>query len=411
MSVPATDRFDVAVTGIGLVTPAGLGVAANRARVWSGESCASTDESPAMVPTVTCRVPDFHPDALLGRLVAFQLDRFAQLAIVAAREAIEDADLDSQTWEGNRVGVVLGNSLGGSATVEDQNRVMRDEGPTQVSPLMVPMHMVNMAAGHVAIHCSARGPSLATATACASGTTAVGTARELLRSGACDVVLAGGTESALTPLMLAGLQRMGALSGRVEDPEHASRPFDAERDGFVAAEGAGILVLERVPDALARFASPYALVSGYGASSDAYHATAPEPEGYGIERAVRAALDDARMAPSEVQHVNAHGTSTPLNDVTEARALHRLFGINPAVTSTKGVIGHTLAAAGAIEAAYTALAIGHRSIPPTANLKNLDPEIDIDIVAGQARDTIVETAVSTSLGFGGHNAALVMTSA
>jgi 3-oxoacyl-[acyl-carrier-protein] synthase II len=303
---------------------------------------------------------------------------------------------------------VLGNSLGGLACLERQHAALLEGGARKVSPLMIPMHMVNMVAGQVAIDVGAKGPSLVTATACASGTTAIGTARDLLRSGACDVVLAGGTESALTPLAMAGLSRMGALSRRGAEPGRASRPFDAGRDGFVAAEGAGVLVLERQEDARARGARARAVIRGYGSATDAHHATAPDPDGRGIEQALRAALADAGLGASDVDHVNAHGTSTPLNDITEGRALQRALGTRPLITSTKGVTGHALAAAGAIEAAYTALAIEHRSVPPTANLTQLDPRLEVEVVSGTPRSASIEVAVSTSLGFGGHNAALVI---
>ncbi len=404
--------FDVAVTGIGLVTPAGIGTAANWAAISAAVPAAATD--PALAGAAvdfSCRVPGFDADALLGRSVAWRLDRFAQLAVVAARQAIADAGLDPGSWDGARVGVVLGNSLGGTETVERQHRAFLDEGADAVSPLTIPMSMPNMVAGAVSIDCGACGPSLVTATACASGATAVGTARELLRSGACDVVLAGGTESALTPATMNGLHRMGALSTRAEDPASASRPFDVERDGFVAAEGACVLVLERVEDAAARSVRVRAKVSGYAAASDAHHITAPRPDGAGMARALRGALADARVAPDEVGYVNAHGTSTPLNDATEARVLREVLGDGPAVSSTKGVTGHPLAAAGAIEAAYAVLSLEHGLIPPTANLKNLDPQVALDVVADQARPAGLEVVVSTSLGFGGHNAALVLTAA
>jgi 3-oxoacyl-[acyl-carrier-protein] synthase II len=404
--------FEVAITGMGLVTPAGIGVTENWDRIRSGVSCAATHEALLGMPVdFGCQVPGFDAAGLLGRSVAWRLDRFAQLAVVAARQAVEDSGLDRESWDGGRVGVVLGNSLGGSETVRRQHEALFGGGPEDVSPLTIPMYMVNMVAGYVAIDCGAKGPSMVTATACASGTTAIGTARDLLRSGACDVVLAGGTEAPLTKPVMAGLAKMGALSRRRTDPSAASRPFDAERDGFVAGEGAGVLVLERAADALARGASSYALVRGYGAASDAHHATAPDPTGHGIRRAVRAALADAEVSPSDVHHVNAHGTSTPVGDVTEARVLHDVFPGGPAITSTKGVIGHTLAAAGAVESAYTALAIRHGTVPPTANLTNLDPDIDLDVVRDVPRELPVRVAVSTSLGFGGHNAALVMVAA
>ncbi|MPZ83088.1 MAG: beta-ketoacyl-ACP synthase II [Actinophytocola sp.] len=411
--MPAERRsFGVAITGLGLVTPAGIGIDQNRDRVWSGISSATRDDALRGCPVdFSCRVPGFDADAMIGGFVARGLDRFAQLAIVAARQAVEDARLDASTWDGARVGVVLGNSLGGVQSIEAGHVAMSEGGPRKVSPLMVPRYMVNMVAAQVAIDLGARGPSQVTATACASGATAVGVARELLRRGACDVVITGGTEAALTPLAVSGLSRLGALSGRTDEPELASRPFDTDRDGFVPGEGAGVLILERVADARARGVPVRAVVRGYGASTDAHHPTAPAPGGEGIEQALRAALTDAGLGGSDVDHVNAHGTSTPVGDVVEGQMLRRVLGDRALVTSTKGVTGHPLAAAGAIEAGYTALAIQHGSVPPTANLTRLEPELDIDVVHGAPRAASIDVAVSTSMGFGGHNAALVLTAA
>jgi 3-oxoacyl-[acyl-carrier-protein] synthase II len=404
--------FGVAVTGIGLVTPAGIGIGPNWDRVLSGISCAARDDALRGCPMdVSCRVPGFDADALIGGFAARQLDRFVQLAIVAVRQAVHDAGWDPKTWDGNRVGVVLGNSLGGLGALEASHAALIETGPRRVSPLMVLMYMANMVAGQVAIDVGAKGPSQVTATACASGATAVGVARELLERRDCDIVVAGGSEAPLTPLAVTGLSRMGALSGRADDPALASRPFDADRDGFVPAEGAGALVLERVADAHARGARVRAVVRGYGASTDAHHASAPEPGGEGIERALRAALADAELDTSDVDHVNAHGTSTPMGDVIEGRMLRRVLGRRALVTSTKGVTGHPLAAAGAIEAAYTVLAIENGTVPPTANLTRLDPELDLDVVHGAPRVAPIDVAVSTSMGFGGHNAVLVLTAA
>lgn len=403
---------DVLVTGIGLLTPAGTGAVESWDRIVAGVPAARLDPELAGADAdagLSCRVPGFDPVAALGARRAWRLDRFTQLALCAAREAVADAGLDPSTWDGARVAVVLGNSLGGTATFEAQHRVFHEGRADEVSPLMVPMGMVNMVAGYVAIDLRATGPSLVTATACASGGTAVGIATQLLRGGACDVAVAGGTEAALTPATVTGLRRMGALSARLDDPSAASRPFDRDRDGFVPAEGAGVLVLERAEDARARGKSGYARVAGFGASSDAHHATAPAPDGTGLRRALRAALQEADLPGSSVDHVNAHGTSTPLNDVIESRALAAELGDRAAVTSIKGVTGHTLAAAGAIEAACTALAIRDGVVPPTANTKVLDPEVGVNVVIGAAHRQRVEVAVSTSLGFGGHNAALVLT--
>ncbi|MGH8885737.1 MAG: beta-ketoacyl-[acyl-carrier-protein] synthase family protein [Egibacteraceae bacterium] len=406
------ERGAGAVTGLGLVTPAGIGVSANWERVCSGEPTASTDPSLAgIMVDFSCRVPDFDAVTLLGRKLARRLDRFVQLAVVAAREAIADAGLDPQDWDGGRVAVVLGCGMGGSGTWETQHRRLLEQGPGKVSPLLIPMLVPNMVAGQLAIEFGATGPNLVTATACASGATAIGVARDLLRAGACDIVLTGGTEAGVTPLSIAGFAQMGALSKRCHDPAAASRPFDLDRDGFVAAEAAGILVLERPADACARGAHVRARIAGYGASADGYHQTAPDPEGNGAERAIRAALADAGVAPGEIGHVNAHGTSTPLNDVAEARVLRRVFGDGVAVTSTKGVTGHALGGAGAIEAAYTVLAVERGQIPPTANLDSQDPEVDLDVVSKSPREQRLELAMSDSFGFGGQNAVLVVSAA
>jgi len=400
----------VAITGLGLLTPAGRGVDCTWERILTGRSAATVDPDLGDAPwAMSCRVSGFNARTELGGGRAWRLDRFAQLAIAAARDAVTDADLDTSTWDGARVAVVLGNSLGGSATFETQQHVHAYEGADMVSPLLVPMWMPNMVAGYVAIELGARGPSMVTATACASGTTAIGTGRDLLRSGACDIAIVGGSESALSPTVMAGLAKMGALSNRGEDAGSASRPFEIERDGFVAAEAAGILVLERESDAVARAVRRYASIVGYAATSDAYHATAPRPDGASLKAAIRGALDDAGIAECDIGHVNAHGTSTPLNDRTESAALYEVFGERAAVTSTKGVTGHPLAAAGAIEAAFTALAIRDQIVPPTANLNCQDPDVRIDIVSKFARTTPMDAAISVSAGFGGHNAALVLT--
>lgn len=401
----------VAVTGLGLVTPAGIGVEASWAGLLAGRSAAAPDPELEGIPvSFSCRVPGFDAEAQVGRKGARRLDRFVQLAVVAAREAVADAGLDSAQWDGARVGVILGCGMGGATTWEQQHRRMIELGADKVSPLLIPMLAPNMAAGQLAIEFGATGPNLAVATACASGATAIGVARDLLRSGACDIVLAGGTEAGVTPLSVAAFAQMGALSRNL-NPARASRPFDVDRDGFVAAEAAGVLVLERTEDAAARGARVHALLAGYGASADAFHVTAPDPDGAGAERAIRAALADAELDPSDVEHVNAHGTSTPLNDVAEAKTLHRVLGDRAVVTSTKGVTGHALGAAGAIEAAFTVLTVERGVIPPTANLEKLDPEVPLDVVADSPREQQVRVALSDSFGFGGQNAVLAVVAA
>lgn len=402
----------IAVTGLGLVTPAGIGTEATWRGVCSGLSTAKRDPALAGLPVdISCTVPDFSAGKLVGRRSALIHDRFVQLAIVAAREAVADSRLDPRTWDGARVGVVIGCGLGGVATWERQHRILLDQGPDAVSALLIPMLVPNMIAGHLAMEFQATGPNFVTASACASGATAIGTARDLLCDDRCDVVITGGSEAGVAPLIVTGFARMGALSRRIAEPAAASRPFDVDRDGFVIGEGSGILVLEREPDAMARGARVRAKLAGYGASADAHHMTAPDPAGTGVLRAVNTALDAAGLAPGDVDHVNAHGTSTPLNDAAEARVLAKLLGTRAAVTSTKGAIGHALGAAGAIEAALTVLAVETGMVPPTANLTNQDPDIELDIVAGAPREQRVEVAVSNSFGFGGQNAVLVFTAA
>ncbi len=412
MTPPIAAPCDAAVTGLGLVTPAGVGVLESWKTICAGKSTATIDPDLDGMPIdFTCRVPGFDADELLGRRTAWRLDRYVHLALVAAREAIQDSGLDPKEWDSARVGVVMGNALGGVRTFEEQHSSLLKEGTKGVSSMLIPMMGINMVAGYIAIDCGAQGPNLVTTTACASATTAIGTARELLRTGRCDIVIAGGSEAGLTRPILAGFTRMGALSGRVDDPGAASRPFDGDRDGFVAAEGAGILVLERMDHAKARRANVRARIIGYGASADAHHATAPDPTGDGVEMAIRMALNDAGIEPREVDHVNAHGTSTQLNDVTEAKALRRVFSGEPAVTSIKGVTGHALGAAGAIEAACTVLSIEQGRIPPTANLQHQDPHIDLDVVTEKPRQQRVSVATSNSFGFGGQNAVLVLAAA
>ncbi len=401
---------DIAITGLGLVTPAGIGVDASWDGVLGGRSAGAKDPALEGIPVdISCRVADFDGTALLGRKVARRLDRFVQMGLVAAREAVADSGLDPESWDGARVGCVIGCGMGGTAVWEQQHRVMLDKGPERVSPLLIPMMIPNMVAGHIAIEFGANGPNLVTATACTSGATAIGVARDLLRTGACDVVITGGTEAAVTPLSIAAFGQMHALSSRVDDPAAASRPFDADRDGFVAAEAAGVLVLERRDDADARGARVRARLLGYGASADAHHITAPDPEGVGVGLAITVALESAGVSPAEVGHINAHGTSTPLNDAAESKVIRRIFGDDaPPVTSTKGVTGHTLGAAGAIEAGFCVRTLETGQIPPTANLDKQDPEIDIDVVHGGPRDAAPEVVMSNSFGFGGQNGVLVL---
>ncbi|MFF1413565.1 beta-ketoacyl-[acyl-carrier-protein] synthase family protein [Streptomyces sp. NPDC058289] len=407
----------VAVTGLGLITPAGVGREDTWAGVLRGRSTADTDPELKDCPVdFSCRIPAMTPEqGRIGGRKAWRMGRFTQLAVLAAREAVADAGLDPASWDGARVAVVIGSGLAGAAHLETQTLRHHQGGPDLVSPSLIPMLIPNMAAGEVSADLGAHGPSLATETACSSGATALAVARDLLLSGACDIAIAGGSEAAVTPVVTTGFARMGALSGRVDRPDLASRPFSADRDGFVIAEGAAVLVLERPADAAARGRRGYAHLAGAGLTSDAHHPTAPSPGGEYAEAALRAALAEAGLSAADVDHVNAHGTSTPLNDRTEAALIARVLPHGPSVTAPKGVLGHTLGAAGAVEAALTALAIRDSRVPPIANLTaggsgcDSGSPYDIDCVTGAVREQRVAAAVSHSFGFGGHNVVLLLT--
>lgn len=409
----------IVITGMGCISPAGRGVEETWNGLLAGKARARLDaelEAAGTPVTIACRVPEFDPDEELGRGASRRLDRFTHLALIAAQEALDAAGLaeggqprDDIAWD--RVGVVIGSGIGGAETWAEEYPRYLEKGPGRVSPMFVPKMLSNTAAGTIAIRTGARGPNLTVNTACAAGASAIHLGRDLLRAGAADLVIVGGVEAGITGLAVSAFAQMGALS-RNSDPEAASRPFDVERDGFVMGEGAGILVLERAADAEERGATPTAAVAGAGASADAHHATAPPEDGGGAILAMRRALEDAGLDPADVDHINAHGTSTPLNDVSEARAIGSVFGDSTgevAVSSTKGVTGHLLGAAGAVEAIAAVLAIRDGVIPPTANLTQQDPEIALDVVSGAPRERPVRSVVSNSFGFGGQNASLVLT--
>ncbi|MEU5474692.1 beta-ketoacyl-[acyl-carrier-protein] synthase family protein [Streptomyces lydicus] len=403
---------EVAVTGLGLVTPAGVGVAATWHGLLSGESPAARDPALDGLPVdFCCRVPGFDAAERLGRRLSWRLDRCAAMALVAAREAVADAGLGTDHWDPLRVGVVLGVGTASMERYEEEFAKLTSGRATEISPLAIPRSVPNMVAGEVGMDLRVRGPNLTVSTACASGATALGTARQLLLAEACDVVVAGGSESLCSRIPAACFHQMGALSRRGDDPAGASRPFDADRDGFVLAEGAGMLVLERAEHARARGARVRSYLAGYGASCDAYHFTAPHPEGRGAAEALSAALGDAGLEPGDIGHVNAHGTSTVLNDRAEALALRQVFRRPPPVTAVKGALGHAAGGAGAIEAACTVLTLQEQVVPPTANLRCLDPDIELDVVSKVPRPVRMAAAVSNAFGFGGQNAVLVFRAA
>lgn len=404
---------DVVVTGLGAVSAAGAGVQRNWARVCSGEPTAALDQDLADVPVnLTCKLPaDVDLAAAVGPQELHRTDRTTQLALVAAREAVADAGLDPGTWDGDRVAIVLGTSSGGATSFEREYFRYAQDGPEWVSPLFGITGPMGLLAGYLAIALRGYGPNMVVTTACAAGPTAIGTARQLLRADMCDVVLCGAAEAPLTRLSLASLHQMGAMSRRLHDPSGASRPFDADRDGMVPAEGAAVLVLERAGDCRARDGRSRALVAGYGATADGYHLSAPHPEGVGVRRAIEMALGDADLSAADIDHVNAHGSSTPLNDLTEGRVISSVYKPGTPVTSAKGVIGHALGAAGALEAVYTVLSIEQGLVPPTANLERLDDELDLDVVTGAPRRMPLRAAITHSFGFGGQNAVVAFSHA
>jgi 3-oxoacyl-[acyl-carrier-protein] synthase II len=400
----------VAVTGLGLVTPAGVGTAPSWEALCAGRSTARADPALEGMPVAfSCHLAEFAPVESAGR-TSWRMDRFVQFAVCAARQAVADAALDPDSWDAARVGVVLGVGSTSMETWRKEFAHMEAGELRKVSPLALPRSVPNMAAGEVGIDLGTKGPNLSLSTACASGATAIGTAKALLLAGACDIVLAGGSEAPrASPMTSLCFSRMTALSTRAHDPAGASRPFDADRDGFVLGEGAGLLVLERAEHARARHAPVRARLAGYGLSADAHHPTAPDPQGAGLERAIGAALLDAGMAPADIGHVNAHGTSTRANDMVEAQVLSRAFGGSPPpVTANKSVLGHAIGGAGAIEAVLSVLTLERQLIPPTANMDKLDSGMDLDVVSKAPRSQELETVLSNSLGFGGQNAALII---
>ena len=409
LGVPEPRR--VVITGLGAVSPVGLDVASTWASLVAGKGGAGpiTQFDASDFPVrIAAEASGFDGPVIFGKRRARHLDRFAQLGLVAAREAIEASGV-VEGLDPERAGVVWGSGIGGLRTLEDQIVFMHDRAPDRVSPYLAPMMIANMAAGEIAMEHALLGPNSCTVTACAASAHAIGDAAELIRWGRADVMVAGGSEGSITPIGMAAFAAAKALSERNDEPERASRPFDRGRDGFLAGEGGACLVLEERERAVARGAEIWAELSGYGLTSDAFHATAPHPEGRGAVRCMQLALEDARLSPGDVGYVNAHGTSTALNDKTEAHAIKIVLGDGVPVSSTKSMTGHLLGAAGALEAVATVLALRHGILPPTINHDDPDPEIGLDVVPNEARDHQVRAALSNSFGFGGHNATLVFT--
>jgi len=403
------------VTGIGVVSALGIGRDENWAAAVAGTSAAApiTSFDASRLPTrFACEVRGFAPEEFMDRRAARRMDRFSQFAVAAARLALDDAGLDAARIR-DRAGVYVGSGIGGLGTFVDQTSVMLERGPERLSPLFIPMMIPNMAAAQVSMTLGLRGPLLATVSACATSNHALGEAFDAIRLGRAEVILAGGTETAVNEIGLGSFNAMRALSTRNDDPAHASRPFDAGRDGFVMGEGGAVLVLEEEGHARARGARVFAEVLGYGLTGDAHHLTEPDPSGEAPSAAMRMALGDAGVEPAQVDYVNAHATSTPVGDPSEVRVIRMALGEGNAarclVSSTKSMTGHCLGAAGGIEAGFTALAIATGTVPPTVNVEELDPEcVGVDHVLGAARRARVDVAVSNAFGFGGHNAAVVL---
>jgi 3-oxoacyl-[acyl-carrier-protein] synthase II len=402
----------VVVTGIGCVSPLGIGVDETWKGIVEGRSGITriTKFDASNLPSqIAGEVKNFKPQDFMPEKLVSRVDTFIQYAIASARMALEDAKLVDVEL-GERAGVIIGVGMGGVGQVEHYTRILDERGYKRVTPFFIPMIIPNMAAGQVAILFGAKGPNLAVCTACAAGNHAIGEAYRMIKNGLIDIAICGGTESLITPLTVAGFAVMKALSTRNDEPEKASRPFDAKRDGFVIAEGAGILVLEELTHAQKRGAKVYAELIGYGATCDAYHMTAPSPDGEGAETCMKLALEDANIAPNEVDYINAHGTSTPLNDVVETKAIKKVFGEHAyklMVSSTKSMTGHLLGGAGGLEAVITVKALETGIVPPTINLEEPDPECDLDYVPNQARRVNIKVAMSNAFGFGGTNACLV----
>jgi len=403
----------VVVTGLGLVTPLGTGVLKTWEALLKGESGIDKIDSFDVCDypcQIAAEVKDFDPLAYIEKKDVKRMDRFTQFALAAATMAVEAAGLPITADNLHRIGCLIGAGFGGMATLERNHEALLRAGPGRVSPFFVPMLIANMAAGQVCMRFGLRGPNSCVATACAAGTHAIGDAYKIIQRGDADVMLSGGCESAITPLALSGFCAMRALSTRNDRPQRASRPFDKDRDGFVMGEGAGIVVLEALDHARQRDATIYAELVGYGMSADAYHMTQPDPEAHGVTLCMQRALEDAALAPEEVEYINAHGTSTPYNDRYETLAIKKVFGAHAyrlAVSSTKSVTGHLLGAAGGVEAVFTVLAVHQGVVPPTMNWETRDEDCDLDYVPNVIRYQPLQVALSNSLGFGGTNACII----
>jgi 3-oxoacyl-[acyl-carrier-protein] synthase II len=403
----------VVVTGLGAVSPLGTGIDKNWEALCSGKSgigrIAKFDPSP-FSSQIAGEVKDFNSEDFLDKQQVRRFDIFIHYAIASARMAMEDSGLKIDASNAHRVGCITGSGLGGLSMLEHFHQILLERGPRKISPFFIPGMIANMAPGQIAIEFGAKGPNLSIETACAASSHAIGESFRMIREGIVDAMITGGAEAVVTPLALGGFCSMRALSTRNDEPEKASRPFDLDRDGFIMGEGAGIVILEELEHALERGASVYAELIGYGMSGDAYHVSAPHPDGEGAIACMKMALEYAGIGPEEIDYINAHGTSTKLNDISENKAIKAVFGDHAyklAVSSTKSMTGHLLGGAGGLEAIYTVLALKHGIIPPTVNYETPDPECDLDYVPNVARKSDPKAAMTNSFGFGGTNASLV----
>ena len=402
----------IVVTGIGIVSPLGL----NTEDTWqglingrSGIDYITSFDSELFETRIAGEVKDFNPNDFLDRKEARRMDRFTQFAAVAAQEAVRNAKLDITENNATRIASMIGTGIGGIITLSQEYQVLIDKGPSRVSPFLIPMMLADTASGRVSMMTGAKGPNFNAVSSCATGADTIGEASEIILRGEADVAITGASEAAICPVGVAGFNACSALSRRNDEPQRASRPFDSERDGFVMGEGAAVLVIESLDHALERGASPIVELIGYAAAADAYHITQPAPGGEGGARAMKLALEKAHLSPNDVEYINAHGTSTPMNDKFETMAINSVFGSHAkelAISSTKSMTGHLLGAGGALEAAISSLVISRGIIPPTINLDNPDPECDLDYVPHNARQMDVSVVISNSLGFGGHNTCL-----
>ncbi|MBW2199545.1 MAG: beta-ketoacyl-ACP synthase II [Deltaproteobacteria bacterium] len=404
----------VVITGLGLVTPLGIGVEETWTALKAGKSGIAEItqfDASEFQTKIAGEVKGFHPEDFLPKKEAKRTSLFIAYAIAATRMALDDSNIKINSSNQDRIGVLMGCGLGGLAVIEDNIKILDQRGPKRVSPFFIPMIIGNMAAGMISIHFGAKGPNASVATACAAGSHAIGDAFKIVNRGGADAMIAGGVEAVITRACFAGFNAMKALSTKNNEPERASRPFDRDRDGFVVGEGSGIVILETLESALARNARIYAEISGYGMSGDGYHMTAPAPEGDGMARCMRAALDDAGISSDQIDYINAHGTSTELNDLYETKAVKSVFkdkAYQIPMSSTKSMTGHLLGGAGGIETVFTALTIHHDIIPPTINLDNPSEDCDLDYVPHKARKITVKNAMTNSFGFGGTNATLIL---